>query len=306
MNRGLVTCKRSKIVFAASAACVNIDQAEFQQRLKMITNRRRKVPVPRRLIRLMAKQGRRVLIATLLGHLLRLMYLRNGACRADGNCKSGWLANVFGIDTRSVKDGRKKLVTLGILTRQPMAQWYTNRYGWRGSFNLSWQLVDKSKSVKPSIGAKRSLPETDRDTKRPPPIENQYLSSRKRNKKPLRGHIGSRKRTLGRISRRELHDSEALTAIFSRARQQGLVEAGDRLNVFAAAEHAKRVGTRNPPGLFAWLVVNRKWDYVTIVDEEAALSRSRREPVLKKVEDGTTQSVAALVSPCLEQLMGCR
>ncbi len=47
----------------------------------------------------------------------------------------------------------------------------------------------------------------------------------------------------------------------------------DRLRFFAAAEHAKAIGTRNPCGLFATLVRRKLWHYATLDDEDAARRR---------------------------------
>ncbi|MDC0937333.1 hypothetical protein OAS39_13690 [Pirellulales bacterium] len=139
---GLVKCRLTSIVFADSVEGVTIDKAEFHERLEKIANRRRRVPVPRTVIKLIAAGGRRVLIATIIGHLFRLLYFRGGQCRADGNCKASWVAEVFRINVRSVKQARKKLIEAGILSVQRMKQWYTNRYGWRGAINLDWKCVD--------------------------------------------------------------------------------------------------------------------------------------------------------------------
>ena len=47
----------------------------------------------------------------------------------------------------------------------------------------------------------------------------------------------------------------------------------DRLKFFAAAEHARVIGTTNPCGLFARLVRSQLWHYLTQDDEDAANRR---------------------------------
>jgi hypothetical protein len=64
--------------------------------------------------------------------------------------------------------------------------------------------------------------------------------------------------------------------VLKRAADTRRVGPADRLNVFAAAEDALRVGTRNPAGLFVWLLVNRRCDYVTQRDKDAARGRLQR------------------------------
>ena len=49
-----------------------------------IPNHRRLVPVPRRILRLLAGGCRPALIATILGHLIRCLYLKGGQCLGRG------------------------------------------------------------------------------------------------------------------------------------------------------------------------------------------------------------------------------
>lgn len=270
---GLVTCRRCTMEFPKSHVDVCFSDADaFHQRFSLIQNRRRGVPVPRRLIRFVAAKSRRVIIATLLGHTMRLLYLRNGQCRADGNCKASWIAEVFGVDVRSVKEGRRRLIERGVLQPQETPQWYRNRYGWRGAVNLEWGTVDNLPARDDCL--RKPPPQaTSICSKPPPPRQNQYLSSRILNQQPACGANGaSRKRTdKWHVRLSELTDREATQGLFERAVSSGVVGRSDRLNVFAAAQHALRVGTRNPAGLFAWLLRNRQWNYITQADEDAAL-----------------------------------
>lgn len=52
--------------------------------------------------------------------------------------------------------------------------------------------------------------------------------------------------------------------------------ARDELNFVAAAEHARVIGTSNPPGLFHRLITGKRWDYITGADEDAANRRLKR------------------------------
>ena len=59
----------------------------------------------------------------------------------------------------------------------------------------------------------------------------------------------------------------------------------DRLNFFAAANHARVIGSRNPPGLFVRIVRSGLWNFLTQDDEErarvqlrCALTPTRRPP----------------------------
>jgi hypothetical protein len=78
--------------------------------LDRIPNHERLVPVPRRTLRLLAGGARPALIATILGHLFRCLYLKKGCCQARGRCKASWIARVFGVGERRVKEARKELI----------------------------------------------------------------------------------------------------------------------------------------------------------------------------------------------------
>lgn len=70
----------------------------------------------------------------------------------------------------------------------------------------------------------------------------------------------------------DLEDPKRLISLLLDAERRGFVkqcEAG-KLAFFAAAEHAKRVGTCNVPGLFASLVRKRRFAFITQSDEDVA------------------------------------
>lgn len=276
---GLAKARRSSIAFPHSIDALSLElPTDFKERLALIANHRRRVPVPRRILRWLAVGSRRVLIAATLGHLLRLLYLRNGRCRADGNCKASWLAAAFGINVRSAKQGRKRLIQCGVLSTLEIPQWYRNRYGWRGTINLTWapHTTIHARSVK---RPEPPLPSRKVGSKQAPPRQNRKLSPRSNNQKPANRPIGFCEKArshLGRVELVELRNDQRTEQLLERAIQKKILGAGDRLNVFAAAEHALRVGSRNPAGLFVWLVANRRWEHITQADEDAAVRRLKR------------------------------
>jgi hypothetical protein len=106
--------------------------------LAQITNHNRRVPVPRRLLRFLATGCTCVLLATVLGHLFRCLYYRDGQCCPEGLCKASWIADVFGVSERAVKTARQRLEAIGFLQRTETAQWVLNRYGQKMTINLQW------------------------------------------------------------------------------------------------------------------------------------------------------------------------
>ena len=152
--------------------------------LAQITNHKRRVPVPRRLLRFLAGGCTRVLLATVLGHLFRCLYYRDGQCQPEGFCKASWIAAVFGVSERAVKTARRRLEALGFLQRTETAQWLLNRYGQRMTINLRWTdlplpEVPHPKPVSELAPLPAALP-----VELAPPDSHQQLPTEENNQKP--------------------------------------------------------------------------------------------------------------------------
>ena len=85
---GLLAWSESAIAFPVSVEGVPLaDRDGFRDFLNRIPNRRRLVPVPRRILRLLAGGCRPAMIATILGHLFRCLYLKGGVCLPAGGSR---------------------------------------------------------------------------------------------------------------------------------------------------------------------------------------------------------------------------
>ncbi len=254
---------------------------QFEIKLTLVQNVRRKVPVPRRVIRMLAQGTTRSQAATVLGHLLRGLYYRNGRCTAGGTCKASWVAEVFDVDVRNVKAARKRLVEMGWLVLQLTPQRRLNRWGISFTVNLDW-----SPSPQQNRDTEAPPPGQLSTTGLPPPRKNQELSTRSKHQKPAtrRPKTGVCKETgkqekpsLRSLQPADLSDSRRLSELFKQAQRDGLVTdcECDRLRFFAAAERARSVATRNTCGLFATLVRRQLWHFITQRDEDTARWRLR-------------------------------
>src|SRR5262249_40216233 len=127
---GLLAWSKSAITFPVSVEGVPLaDRDGFRDFLGRIPNRRRLVPVPRRILRLPPGGCRPALIATILGHLFRCLYLKGGQCLPIGRVKASWIADTFGVALRRVKHARQELIALGWLVPLESTQWAMNRWG---------------------------------------------------------------------------------------------------------------------------------------------------------------------------------
>ena len=295
---GLLSWSPSEIRFASSPDSLPVeDLTGFWAMLEGIENNRRKVPVPRRVLRFLAGGARAAVIATTLGHLLRCLYYRRGLCIPVGACKASWVARVFGIDLRRAKDARAHLIELGLLLPQETAQWAMNRHGRFYAVNLQW---DRPHKVPPpavtvdnsAVGegsTNNELPPLPPQTHAvlPPPESDLELPSGSKNQEPgsapPSGFYASKEEEqksplpapdLRNVLPEDLHDTRRLLELFDQAQAASLVQGElDRLRFVSVAEHARTIGSRNPCGLFVYLVRRQLWHFATADDEDAANRR---------------------------------
>lgn len=294
---GLISWSESAIVFADSPdALASDDLADFFAMLERIPNRKRLVPVPRRMLRFLADGASTTLIATVLGLLLRcLYYWPDEGCRSHGSCKASWVSETFGISLRGVKASRKELLALGWLIRKEAPQWRMNRGGLSVEINLAWSAP--SYGSLPSCGtapprevvSEFAPPPAPSCTASAPPDSDKELSfGESKNQKPASSgptgfSISERegeeepeaKPTLRDVTSGDLRDTGRLLELHAQAVAVGLLGTSERerLLFVAAAEHARSVGTKNPPGLFMQLVRSKLWSFITQDDEDRANAR---------------------------------
>jgi hypothetical protein len=118
---GLLTFTESRISFAAGPQELQVPCTEpFYEMLRKLSpggGWKRIVPVPRRILRVLAETGSRSLIATALGFVIRCCWYFANEKRYTftGRCKSSWIARSFSISLASVKAMRAFLVSVEFL-----------------------------------------------------------------------------------------------------------------------------------------------------------------------------------------------
>jgi hypothetical protein len=269
----LVTWSETAIELRSSMSGLNHEAVEF---VEGVTNHRRRIPVPRPLLRFLAGERKPVLVATALGHLLRCMYLRSGRCEPQGLCKASWIADLFGVDERNVKAARQLLERMSVLVRTETPQLVMNRYGVAMRLNLDWP--GRTRATTP--------PRKPQSTTESAPLRQTGISSFRRSGNQKLGEPsppGVRTRTgrgpsLARVLVVDLKDPSRLLVLERQAQGRGHVgkSESDRLKFFAAAEHALTHGRRNPAGLFAAIVRRGLWHHLSLRDEDLARRALRR------------------------------
>lgn len=255
-----------------------------QRALAQVRHHARRVPVPRRMLRVLATSTRPVFIATVLGHLLRCLFSRGGKVASSGLCKSSWIAEVFGVDERNVKAARRELVENGWLLVDHASQRFLNRWGLPVRVNLDWERV--TVAAPPVIdglcdGRNLPPPEVSHGIKSPPPLRNIHRFQRSKNHVPVPASGLSEQvaleivRPFRDVQPMDLRSPTQLQALFRGAVQAGLVRPcpADELRFFAVAERATLLGTSNPAGFFASVVRSGSWHVISQRDEDAARQR---------------------------------
>jgi len=250
---------------------------EWYDLLTCVANNRRKVPVPRRIIRYLAKTRSRTVIGTAFACLLRGLYYRGG-CVSGGRIKCSWTSETFDLDLRNVKKARSQLVEIGWLVAGEASQISLNRWGLPVEINLLWGLqVVQSRTETPPRNAES-------EQKSPPPNINKKLSPRSSSNQKLKAS-GVETRTaeemkpcLRNITLEDLRDPGRLDRLYHDATMLGLMPrtAAARLKWFAAAERAIQAGQANPCGFFTAMYRRGLWHHITQEQEDLARVKLKR------------------------------
>lgn len=267
---GLVRFQCESMCFAMDVNELSFDQDAFQEQFQGVVNRKRRVPVPRRTLRMLARCRRPAVIATVLGTLFRCVYAKGLNVASEGSVSSTWIADVFQLDARNVKRARAALRARGWLDDRPSDHWHRQRYGARVAVNLEWG------EGAPWM-ARRSPPRASPNgCKSPPPETNRKLLNGFNNQKPSPapgiGVYKSPRPDLRAVRSEDLAELPRLLVLFDRARRAGWVSGSeyDRIQFVAAAFRARRLARRNVCGFFLTLVRGRMWHHLQAADEDEA------------------------------------
>ena len=283
-TQGLLTWSPTTITFAnAPDVWPDQDCRAFRSMLDGIPNHRRRVPVPRRTLRFLASCRRRVLIATILGHLLRCLYFRQGHCVGSGFCPASWIVTVFGVSLRNVKLARHHLAEIGWFTLRETPHWVRTQWGQKVHLNLAWPGTTSAGSH--ASTAPRTAPPAEFSPSQLAPLDSYqklpegFLHQKPAARRPAGAfsqHVPAKSPpTLRHITLQDLHHTDRLLTLCQEATREGLLTGSEasRLQFVAMAEHVLARPTRNPGGLFAALLRQRLWQVITQPEEDAARRR---------------------------------
>ena len=309
---GLVAIGPHSIEFAVSIDQIAIeDVSGFWSFFEQLPNSRRRVPVPRRTCRSLARGHTRGVSGMMLALMIRSLFWHRpggrageqGGYRIDGRTKCSWIADVFGLDRKTVTNARRELIEKGWLCPIECPQWELNKWGQRYRLNVeAFGPEDAGNSTTQGFNTAASSeggfpsPSADSADAFPSPCLNTSAPYKKENLKtrkpaPVRSGstgLGSREENGGagvgvsrpmltNIQSGDLRDTGRLLDLLDQAIQAGHPVRGEkgRIEFFALAQRAARQGDQ-PIRLFVWMLRHRKFNFITQADEDAAVVRLKR------------------------------
>ncbi len=253
---------------------------------------RRTMAVPRRVLRHLAGGETVSRTATMLGHLLRCVFHHRGSgWNSVGSCSIRFVAELFGVDARSVKRARRRLVDEGWLKPESADHWHVQAQGARVKVNLSWfpgpqePLLDVNAAGMSPRPPGFACPLSPPGSKRTLPLVLQnHTPAFPRGVGVWTDGPAEDPPRLADVRLCDLVEADRLQLLCQEACARGWIRSSehDTLRVFSAAAHARRVGRTNPCGLFVVVLRRGLWMYLSNDDDDTgrALFRSLKDPRL--------------------------
>ncbi len=249
----------------------------------------RPIPVPRSMLRFLARCEKPVLTKTIIAYLLRGLSLdrRSGEVNGKGTVKLSWVARTFGVSERAARYARAELVRLGWIGRDRSSyQRKLNRDGAYFAINLAWRNPagrTRTQEVDlPASGPDRVLqiaaPVSRTGTVIAPPEERHETPNGSKDQKTRRTEPaglstrgGVRNPSLRDVTDEDLRCFTRTEVLYWQAVRQGVIRHSETnaLNWLSAAVRARSV-PGDPVRVFLGIVRKELWAHITHEQEERA------------------------------------
>ena len=241
----------------------------------------RYVPVPRPVLRLLARSTKPAFAKTLVGYLIRGLTIdrRTGEVKAKGSVKLTWIACAFDVSERAARYARRELLRLGLITPDAgSSQRKLNRDGAYFTVNSAWggPLTETGPAQTAPPAAQNATPIA-------PPDEDSKTSSELKDRTTRRAErAGACGRGIGTpvlhaIRPDDLRRTSSVLALYEQAAHAGWLERSEsnRVNFVAAAVRAVQV-RGDSVRIFVALVRRRLWHHITAAQEDRAAEAIKR------------------------------
>ena len=253
---------------------------------------KRPIPVPRPMLRFLARNPTQALSLVVLGYLCRGLSIARTTAEINpsGTIKASWIAGVFGLSLRSVRYAQATLVSLGWIGRdQNSHQLKLNRHGAYFTINLEWGTAPERTLVNSHNCGKRIAPPAPENAPRFAPPKKDLKTSYEDQDQKARatepaGVCFSKGKNpelpppdLRHVLKEDLHRFDRMEILHRQAVQRGWINSSEAmaLNFLGAAIRAREVG-RNPGGMFSAIIREGLWSHITQAQEDTAARALRR------------------------------
>lgn len=269
----------------------------------------RKIPIPRRMLRFLARCTQISVAKTLLFYCLRGLSLkRGGMIQAKGTMKSSLLARLGRCSLRAITAARKTLISLGFITPdETRCQRKLNRTGVFFAINLQWKPKVISTDGKSLMCTNPAPPSPTQCSNPAPPIKKFRTSNEGRNQKlcsrTASGVSLKQKRdapSLSQVVPQDLCDLSRLQQLYQQAVQRKWVKRGEAswMAWVAAAVRARRIGEQKGVRLFVAIIRQNLYSHISHAEENEA----RR--LIHEHRDGATTGMSQLLHRVQTALRG--
>ena len=286
-----------RITFAPSLEDLELSpdqRSEFWEWFSGLTKRKR-VPLPRRILALACESSSPAQIGFILGASLRCIYFhpKGEGFNYTGWLSSSWLADRFGVCLRAAKAAKAHLVRLGWVKLRGRV----GKFGERLTLNPAWERVDQTKEAGEPGPNSAPLDAASGPNSAPPKTRESFseteIQKPRESPRPVVGDSGpglfqteldskskdsegSSSVRLSSIKPEDFKDLNRALELFRQAVKCGLMpdeSEHSRLRWVAAIERARTVPAQNPAGLFLSIVKNRRWGFLSEGHWDAANTR---------------------------------
>lgn len=267
-----------------------------------VTGRRGTIPVPRQVLRYVARCGTPAVAAYMLAVIIRCCHIRKRTTfQVRGRCSTRFAAELFDIHQRSIKRAAMAVRKLGWIANSVKRDPWSQKHGPVIVVNRNWRWTVTELSP-------RSRPQR---TKLSPTNKNQELFTDPMNQESIVVSKTTRRRASKRASAlygmclRDLREPQRLLVRYANAVKLGMLSdtQANQLRFVSAAQHALRVARRNACGVFVSLIRDQNWHYISQADEDKArliLTQAQNRPA-NQVRSKST-SFGNLVSDLVDNL----
>lgn len=283
---GVMTFSKDEIVITQIAIS---GSRELLEEIRCQRSSARPIPVPRTLLKFLARCERPALFITLLAHFLRGLSIdrKTGEVRNRGTVKLSWISSVFNVSDRAARYARQKLIQLAIITKDIASfQRKLNRDGAYFELDLYWGKVPE----KPGREIAGLSQETCTQNAAPYKYMRTPYGSKDQKTRATEPSGVFKKRggdeapRLSNVVKEDLHSYWRTKALYEEAVRKKIIGSSeaDFLNWVAAAVRAKSAKEGDPTKIFMGIVRKGLFGHVTQEEEDRA-----RRAILRYREDGT-------------------